>query len=361
MGGTKGTNIFTIVEETSDMTLFDSRWVPCSTRFVVAGTNTKGHGILRVYTMSHSDGLSQLVNIERKRHPFKCLTFGGSAFADRHPATGDFDGNINVWDLENKIPVWSANGHSSIINAIDGGGGKNTSSELPSQDLVTGSRDGSVKIWDTRTKDRPVACMQPIDGCVTHDCWTVAFGNSSTTNKIVAAGFDNGDVKLFDLRTMKLHWETHISTGVCSIAFDSSVAPMRSLAATCLQGFVHLWDLSSTGHIGASPHWSEKINKQSHTIWGGRYLHQNSDIFATIDGSGCVKIWKYNSSKELTQRNTDDNKISVPRSLEKLQESQLSEQPISSFDWSPDMLGLAVSTSFDQKVRILAFTNLDKL
>jgi len=32
------------------------------------------------------------------------LTFGGSAFADRHPATGDFDGNINVWDLENKIP-----------------------------------------------------------------------------------------------------------------------------------------------------------------------------------------------------------------------------------------------------------------
>lgn len=60
MGGTKGTNIFTIVEETSDMTLFDSRWVPCSTRFVVAGTNTKGHGILRVYTMSHSDGLSQL-------------------------------------------------------------------------------------------------------------------------------------------------------------------------------------------------------------------------------------------------------------------------------------------------------------
>ena len=44
------------------------------------------------------------------------------------------------------ILVWSANGHSSIINAIDGGGGKNTSSELPSHDLVTGSRDGSVKV-----------------------------------------------------------------------------------------------------------------------------------------------------------------------------------------------------------------------
>jgi hypothetical protein len=31
--------------------------------------------------------------------------------------------------------------------------------------------------------------MQPIDGCVTHDCWTVAFGNASTTNKIVSKNY----------------------------------------------------------------------------------------------------------------------------------------------------------------------------
>ena len=52
--------------------------------------------------------------IERKRHPFKCLTFGATTLEERHPATGDFDGNINVWDLENKLPgtvlvrmIWS--------------------------------------------------------------------------------------------------------------------------------------------------------------------------------------------------------------------------------------------------------------
>ena len=134
---------------------------------------------------------------------------------------------------------------------------------------------------------------------------------------------------------------------------------MRSVLATCLQGFLYLWDISSTGRMADSPQLSEKI-KNNHTIWGGRYLHQNSDIFSTIDGSGSVKIWKYNFSKELSQNN-DCNKTNVTRSIEKLQESQLSEQPISSFDWSPDKLGLAVSTSFDQKVRILAFTNLDKL
>ena len=28
-------------------------------------------------------------------------------------------------------------------------------------EIVTGSRDGHVKVWDIRQKERPVACMQP--------------------------------------------------------------------------------------------------------------------------------------------------------------------------------------------------------
>ena len=60
MGDMIRTNIFTITEEATDMTLFDCCWVPCSTRFVVAGTHTKGHGILRVYTMCDPSGLQQL-------------------------------------------------------------------------------------------------------------------------------------------------------------------------------------------------------------------------------------------------------------------------------------------------------------
>ena len=135
---------------------------------------------------------------------------------------------------------------------------------------------------------------------------------------------------------------------------------MRTVSATCLQGFVHLWDIKSSGNTAASLRCSKKISKQNQTIWGVRYLHQNSDILATMDGSGSVKIWKYNSSTESSQ-DEKQTKTPIPACIEKLQESQVAEQPVSSFDWSPDMLGLAVSTSFDQKVRILAFTNLDKL
>lgn len=40
-------------------------------------------------------------------------------------------------------------------------------------------------------------------------------GNSyNTEERCVCSGYDNGDVKLFDLKTMSLRWETNIKNGV---------------------------------------------------------------------------------------------------------------------------------------------------
>ena len=44
-------------------------------------------------------------------------------------------------------------------------------------ELVTGSRDGLVKVWDPRQKGDPVATMEPGEGEAKRDCWAVAFGN----------------------------------------------------------------------------------------------------------------------------------------------------------------------------------------
>lgn len=75
-----------------------------------------------------------------------------------------------------KTPVYSAaTAHSSIINDIDGVGGLNVGQGAP--EIVTGGRDGCVKIWDVRQKERPVAVLEPEMGQNRHDCWAVAFGN----------------------------------------------------------------------------------------------------------------------------------------------------------------------------------------
>ncbi len=129
-------------------------------------------------------------------------------------------------------PVYTSKAHGSIINAIDGIGGLGIGGGAP--EIVTGGRDGeleyyqynfnkinkmlligSVKVWDPRQSGTPVAEMSPADGEVKRDCWTVSFGNSyNDEERCVCAGFDNGDIKMFDLRTMSLKWETNIKNGV---------------------------------------------------------------------------------------------------------------------------------------------------
>ena len=74
-------------------------------------------------------------------------------------------------------------------------------------------------MWDPRQRDTPVACMEPAEGETRRDCWCVGFGNSySDTERSVCAGYDNGDIKMFDLRTMTQRWETNIKNGVSSDA-----------------------------------------------------------------------------------------------------------------------------------------------
>ena len=99
---------------------------------------------------------------------------------------------------------------------------------------MTGSRDGAVKVWDVR-QNTPVIEIAPGESEAKRDCWTVAFGNSfNDDERFVVAGYDNGDVKMFDLRTMSLYWETHLPNGVGGSEHAVSY-PMTHRVASDLQ------------------------------------------------------------------------------------------------------------------------------
>ena len=130
----------------------------------------------------------------------KCATFGASGIEDRHVALGDYGGVLSICDLNRpEVPLFSAQAHSSIINSIDGIGGLQVGFGAP--EIVTGGRDGCVRVWDPRSAT-PVLSLEPEAGQTARDCWTVAFGNSfSDDERVICAGYDNGDVKMFDMRT----------------------------------------------------------------------------------------------------------------------------------------------------------------
>jgi len=124
--------------------------------------------------------------------------------------------------------------HQQIINCVDGAGGGENQGQYGPPELVTGSRDGCVRVWDPR-QESPVVSLEPAEDPAP-DCWCTAFGNSyNNEERVIAAGYDNGDIKIFDLRTNVLTWDTNLANGVCGVEFDRKDTMMNKLCATTLE------------------------------------------------------------------------------------------------------------------------------
>ena len=58
---------------------------------------------------------------------------------------------------------------------------------------------------------------------------------------------------------------------------------------------------------------------------------------------------------------SDGTKEGVVGTVQSVQNVIMSSQPIASLDWSPDKMGLAVCTAFDQTFRVIIVTKLNTL
>lgn len=149
---------------------------------------------------------------------------------------------------------------------------------------------GTVRVWDPRVKE-PVLSLEPAEGEEARDCWTVAFGNSyNDEERVLAAGYDNGDVKLFDLRTNTMRWETNVGNGVVDLEFDRKDIEMNKLMVTTLESKFRVYNMRTQHPERGFAYLAEKAHKS--TVWLGRHLPQNRDIFMTAGGNGGLNIYK---------------------------------------------------------------------
>eukprot|EP00742_Colponemidia_sp_Colp-10_P004102 GILJ01004377.1.p1 GENE.GILJ01004377.1~~GILJ01004377.1.p1 ORF type:complete len:356 (-),score=39.31 GILJ01004377.1:30-1097(-) len=336
-------------------TPFDTKWIPNSARFVLMGQHPRATGTIQVYELA--SGELKLLHEWEKPHGIKCGTFGATSIAQRQLAYGDYNGNLVICDLEHGQAAFSVQGHGSIINAIDGCGGLNIGGGAP--ELVTGGRDGCVRVWDPRQKEAVVS-LEPAEGETPADCWTVAFGNSfNDEDRCICAGYDNGDVKLFDLRTMTLRWDTNVKNGVCGVEFDRKDIQMNKLLVATLESKFSIYDLRTfhpeEGYAGLT----EKAHNS--TVWLGRHLPQNRDVFMTCGGNGALNLYKYSYPSQRSVKDADGIARGVPGTVELLNQREVATQPIVSFDWHPDRLGLAVMAALDQTCRVFIVTKLNTL
>ncbi len=184
------------------------------------------------------------------------------------------------------------------------------------------------------------------------------FGNSfNSEERVLAAGYDNGDLKLFDLRKNMLIWDTNLKNAVCGLEFDRRDVPMNKLAVTTLESKVHVFDLK-TYHPEHGFACVTELPQKS-TIWGAKHLPQNRDLFVTQGGNGGLNLYKYNYPAKRSIKDEQNLDKGVPGTLTLLNERMISTQPIASFDWSPDKIGLACMSCLDQTCKVLIVTKLN--
>ncbi|KAJ9521928.1 hypothetical protein QJQ45_024806 [Haematococcus lacustris] len=340
----------------------EAQWIPGSAKFIALGQYARSTGCLQVWEMDGTD--LKLVKEVEKPSAFKCGTFGASSLIDRRLASGNFTGQLQIWDLEHtNKPVFDVQAHASIVNQARGCG---------APELVTCGRDGCVRVWDVRQQDAPVAAFEPADSSNIRDCWCVAFGNSyNDEERCVLAGYDNGDVKMFDLRMNqvshglhglhglgtannlpltrpsplvdlkgklcpswhlpadvslppKVRWEANVKNGVCAVGFDRRDIQMNKFVVCCLEAQFHTFDART------------------------QHPQKNREVMMISSGDGTLHLYKYHYPDQRKIKDPEGRDLGVAGSVELVASRAMSSQPVCSLDWSPDKEGLFCCAAFDQ-------------
>lgn len=155
-------------------------------------------------------------------------------FDDRMLATGSYDNNIKIWNIETGEEIRTLRGHEQGVRAL----------QFDDTKLISGSMDRSIKVWNWRTGE----CISTYTG---HTGGVLSLHFDST---ILASGSIDGTIKIWnfcDKSTFLLRGHTD---WVNAVKVDTASRTVFSASDDCT---ARLWDLDSRacikvfeGHVG---------------------------------------------------------------------------------------------------------------
>lgn len=86
--------IFTYISHNENFSIFETKWIPGTAKFVAIGGNAKSMGCIKVFELN-GDQLDILHEVKRK-NSLRCTSFGLSRTRKSYMSTGDFKGSLQV-------------------------------------------------------------------------------------------------------------------------------------------------------------------------------------------------------------------------------------------------------------------------
>lgn len=269
-----------------------------------------------------------------------------------HLLAGGFEGSVGLWDLSRtEVPLSMFKAHDDVVNCMDGAGSLSGRPEF-----VTGCRDGTVRLWDMRQNHKeapgnpiPISDMSLKKGREGHEVWCVALGRpgseadttgTSADDMLVVAGYDNGDLRVVDIRAGQPVFETNLKHGICSVEFDRRQGRANGLVATTLEGAIHSFDMLNGQFPDTNRTTDEVVTVQTgddSTIWQARHIPQRPDIIAATDGGGQLYLYQHGDEKTL---------------IKPLGSHKAAKEAMISLEFNEDLEGLYVGCDLDCTLRV---------
>lgn len=103
METTDAPQIIEHINQSVNFTPYDTKWIPCSAKFVALGIKPRGTGAINIYELQKGEAkcikevylFIIIMKIERP-NGIKCGTFDASSLETRYLATGDYKGYLSI-------------------------------------------------------------------------------------------------------------------------------------------------------------------------------------------------------------------------------------------------------------------------
>lgn len=86
--------MFSHIKHVENFSVFDTKWIPQTAKFVAIGGRANATGLIKVYEMN--GGQIDVVREINKKDTFKCAAFGLSRTQNAYLAIGDFGGALQI-------------------------------------------------------------------------------------------------------------------------------------------------------------------------------------------------------------------------------------------------------------------------
>jgi transcriptional regulator with XRE-family HTH domain len=195
-------------------------------------------------------------------------------------AAGTSTGQVWLWRVADRTPLWAAQGHTGAVRAV--------ALSADGRLVASGGGEGAVRLWEADT-GKPVVTLQGHTGAV----WSVAL---SADGRLVASGGGDGIVRLSETGTGRSVAVLQGHTGgVWGVALS---ADGHLVASGDGDGTVRLWSLTGVPPPDGMNGIQEEISigvpvavLQGHAggIWGVA-LSADGRLVASAGGEGTVRL-----------------------------------------------------------------------